>query len=143
MILPKKDGKISIKPDTVSNITSGFNKKIDISPVVSNSTSEKSTAGVKLDVENIELKHKFQCRAQEFYDAMTKIEMVMAFTKGDAKVEAKKGGIFVLFGGNISGNFVELIPGEKIVQQWRYRRWPESHLSRVTIDISQEVCIFN
>lgn len=144
MILPKKDGKVNVKPDMISNITSGFNKKIDMSSTVPKEKTDAkyNSVGVKLDVETIELTEKFQCRAQEFYDAMTKIEMVMAFTKGDASMDPVKGGKFVLFGGNISGEFVELDPGKKIVQRWRYKRWPDSHNSTVTIDLVQKVPIF-
>lgn len=35
--------------------------------------------------------------------------MVMAFTNGPVKLEAKIGGKFELFGGNIYGEFVELV----------------------------------
>lgn len=78
LILPKK-GEAPVKPDNVSMITSGFNKKINMDPVTS--TNEKQQVGCKLDTKTIELSEKFQCRAQEFYDAMTRIEMVTAFTQ--------------------------------------------------------------
>lgn len=78
LILPKK-GEETVKPDNVSTITSGFNKKINMDPVIS--TQNKQQVGCKLDTRTIELSEKFQCRAQEFYDAMTRIEMVTAFTQ--------------------------------------------------------------
>lgn len=56
----------------------GFNKKINMEPIVAPKTNQ---LGVKLDTKSIELSEKFQCRAQEFYDAMTRIEMVTAFTQ--------------------------------------------------------------
>lgn len=34
---------------------------------------------------------------------------MQAFTQGPAKVELKKGGKFELFGGNIHGDFVEIV----------------------------------
>jgi hypothetical protein len=37
------------------------------------------------------------------------LQMVQAFTHGPVKLEAQKGGTFELFGGNISGVFVELV----------------------------------
>lgn len=77
LILPKK-GESSVKPDNVSMITSGFNKKVSMEPVVS---PKNNQVGCKLDTKSIELSEKFQCRAQEFYDAMTRIEMVTAFTQ--------------------------------------------------------------
>lgn len=132
MILPKKD---EVKPDAVKNLTSGFNRKISMEPVI----SENKSAGVKIDTTTLKLTQKFQCRAEEFYNAMTLVEMVTAFTRGPVKIDPVKGGKFEFFGGNITGCFEELTPGKKIVQQWRYKQWPLGHHSLVTIDINQKV----
>lgn len=77
LLLPKK-GDPPVKPDNVSTITSGFNKKINMDPIIQ---EQKKQVGCKLDTKTIELSEKFQCRAHEFYDAMTRIEMVTAFTQ--------------------------------------------------------------
>jgi hypothetical protein len=77
LILPKK-GESAVKPDNVSTITSGFNKKVNMEPVIS---KNNQAVGCKLDTKTIELSEKLQCRAQEFYNAMTRIEMVTAFTQ--------------------------------------------------------------
>lgn len=132
MILPKKD---EVKPDAVKNLTSGFNKKISMEPVI----SENKTSGVKIDATTLKLTHKFQCRAEEFFNAMTRVEMVTAFTRGPVKIDPVKGGKFEMFGGNITGCFEDVVPGKKIVQQWRYKQWPSGHHSLVTIDINQKV----
>ncbi|CAH2046624.1 unnamed protein product, partial [Iphiclides podalirius] len=134
LILPKK-GETTVKPDSVSTITSGFNKKVNMEPVVS---AEKKQVGCKLDTKTIELSETFQCRADEFYNAMTRIEMVTAFTQGHVKMDAEKGGKFALFGGNVTGEFKELVPGKKIVQYWRYKQWPEQHFSEVTFNIEEK-----
>ncbi|KPJ03759.1 PREDICTED: activator of 90 kDa heat shock protein ATPase homolog 1 [Papilio xuthus] len=134
LILPKK-GETSVKPDSVSTITSGFNKKINMEPVIS---TEKKQIGCKLDTKTIELTETFQCRAEEFYNAMTRIEMVTAFTQGHVKMDPEKGGKFALFGGNVTGEFKELVPGKKIVQYWRYKQWPEQHFSEVTFTIDEK-----
>ncbi|XP_059052985.1 activator of 90 kDa heat shock protein ATPase homolog 1 [Achroia grisella] len=134
LILPKK-GEKQVKPDNVSTITSGFNKKINMEPVI---TQENKQIGCKLDTKSIEMSEKFQCRAEEFYNAMTRIEMVTAFTQGHVKMEVEKGGKFALFGGNITGEFRELVPGKKIVQYWRYKQWPDQHFSEVTFDINEK-----
>lgn len=132
MILPKKG---EIKPDGIKVLASGFNKKVSMEPVV-NSTEPK--IGLKLDTTTIKQTHKFQCTAQEFYDALTRIEMVTAFTRGHVKLDPIKGGKFELFGGNIIGRFDELVPAKKIVKQWRYKQWPAGHYSTVTILIDQK-----
>lgn len=134
MILPKKG---DIKPDEIKVLASGFNKKVNMDPVV-NSTEKK--IGLKIDTTTIKQTHKFQCTAQDFYDALTRIEMVTAFTRGHVKLDPVKGGKFELFGGNIVGKFNELVPAKKIVKQWRYKQWPDGHYSTVIINIDQKVC---
>ncbi|KRT82614.1 hypothetical protein AMK59_4095 [Oryctes borbonicus] len=131
MILPKKD---EMKPDNINNLTSGFNKKIDMAPI----NSKPKQTGLKIEISTINITQKFQCKAQEFYDAMTRIEMVTAFTRGPVKIDPVKGGKFELFRGNIIGSFVELVQGQKIVQKWRYKQWPEGHYSTVTINIHEK-----
>ncbi|CAG9822543.1 unnamed protein product [Phaedon cochleariae] len=132
MILPKKD---EVKPDSVKTLTSGFNRKINMEPIVSHDVKQ---TGLKLDTSTIKQTHKFQCTAQEFYDALTRIEMVTAFTRSHVKLDPVKGGVFELFGGNIIGKFEELVPAKKIVKQWRYKQWPQGHYSNVTISIDQK-----
>lgn len=63
----------------------------------------------------------------------------MTTLQGHVKMEAEKGGKFVLFGGNITGEFRELVPGKKIVQYWRYKQWPDQHFSEVTFNIEEKV----
>lgn len=140
LILPKKD-EPKVKPDGVSNITSGFNKKVNLMPV--NSGADKNSGipsiGCKLDVKTINTSETFQCRANDLYDVLTKSELVSVFTHSQAKVDATRGGEFVLFDGNIIGKFEELVPNEKIVQTWRYKQWPTGHYSQVTIKFVQKV----
>lgn len=132
MILPKKD---NVKPDNIKNLTSGFNKKVNMQPVL----SQVQIDNIKIDTSSIKIKEKFQCRAEDLYNALTKIEMVVAFTRGPAQLQAEKDGKFELFGGNIIGTFAELIPGQKIVQKWRYKQWPAGHFSKVTMKIEEKV----
>lgn len=135
MILPKKD---EVKPDQIKTLASGFNKKINMEPII----SQNKPTGIKIDTQTIKQTHKFQCTAQEFYDALTRIELVTAFTRGEVKLDPVKGGKFNFFGGNITGSFDELVPAKKIVKQWRYKQWPEGHYSTVTINIDQKVITF-
>ncbi|CAK9800035.1 Activator of 90 kDa heat shock protein ATPase homolog 1 [Anthophora quadrimaculata] len=129
MILPKKD----IVKENISNITSGFNAKMQMNSTMV-SVNNKKEAGSKISTTTIKQQKKFQCRAEEFYNVFTTIEMVQAFTKGPVKLELKKEGKFELFGGNIHGEFVDITPA-RIVQKWRCNQWPDGHFSEVTIDI--------
>ncbi|KAF5277443.1 hypothetical protein FQA39_LY06256 [Lamprigera yunnana] len=131
MILPPKDG---VGSDKIKTVSSGFNKKVNMQPVISN-----SNARIELvDTGILEMKEKFQCRAKDLFDALTRQEMVMAFTRSEIKLEPVQGGKFELFGGNIYGSFIELIPGEKIVQTWRYKQWPTEHYSTVSISFVEK-----
>lgn len=133
MILPKKEAS---DKDNISNITSGLNVKMQMNSDVT-TANKKSQVGCKISTTSIKQQQKFQCRAEEFYNVFTTVEMVRAFTKGPVKLEPNKGGKFELFGGNIHGEFTELSPA-KIVQRWRCRQWPEGHFSDVTIQIAEK-----
>lgn len=98
MILFLQDGD---KNCTVTNLSSGFNKQMDIKKEtdtvkkeVKSSTSTK-TIGVKLDVGTIKCNEKFQCKASDLYEALTRSEMVTAFTRAYVKLDAAKGGEYV------------------------------------------------
>jgi uncharacterized protein YndB with AHSA1/START domain len=46
-----------------------------------------------------------------------------------AGIDAKPGGAFELFGGYVTGRFLELVPSERIVQAWRAASWPPGSYS--------------
>lgn len=137
MILPKKgdEENQTIKDSHIMNLSSGFNKKMQMNNVIDKKSGSR---GVKIETTTIKMVQDFQCTGQEFYRAMTVPEMVTAFTNSPAKVEAKRGGKFELFGGNIYGEFVELVEDKRIAQRWRSKQWPDEHYSMVTIDMEQQ-----
>uniref|UniRef100_A0A2M4ANB2 Putative activator of 90 kDa heat shock protein atpase log 1 n=1 Tax=Anopheles triannulatus TaxID=58253 RepID=A0A2M4ANB2_9DIPT len=144
LILPKKDelngtdGTVTVKKDKETVFASGFNKKkIDLETVTGTNTGSKNV-GCKMDLKTLQTVEKFQCRANELYDALTREDMVTAFTRGYVKQELFKGGDFVYFGGNISGKYQELEPNKKIVQTWRYKQWPSGHYSTVTMELKEQ-----
>jgi len=47
----------------------------------------------------------------------------MALRHDPARIDARAGGAFALFGGYISGRFIELVANELIVQAWRVGNW--------------------
>lgn len=139
MILPKKDETSKSDKDQIANLSSGFNKKMQMNHVNS-STVECSgdKAPKSTNTTTINSSHNFQCTGEEIYKALTDVQMASAFTNGPAKIEAKKNGKFELFGGNVHGEFTELVPNKKIVQRWRSKQWPAGHFSIVTLDIDQQ-----
>ncbi|KAK7605499.1 hypothetical protein V9T40_007357 [Parthenolecanium corni] len=136
LILPKKDETVAGAPkETVNCLTSQFNKSVTVNN--SQSKAAKSESG-KTHTKTLTMSHTFQCTGSELYAALTETDLVRAFSSGPAILELKEGGKFELFGGNIHGTFKELVPNQKIVQNWRIKRWPEEHYSVVTITIEQQ-----
>jgi len=52
-----------------------------------------------------------------------------------AKISRKVGGKFSLYGGDISGDNLELIPDQKIVQSWRSSDWDKGIYSKATFNL--------
>lgn len=70
-----------------------------------------TSSGLRIPTRKLSGEEEFQCTAEDLYLALTENEQVEAFTQSVAQVDACKGGQFVLFGGNITGTFVELVSG--------------------------------
>jgi len=69
---------------------------------------------------------------------LTDPQMLNAITQGSAKFEPKEGTSFSMFGDNISGENVQLVPSSKIVQKWRFNSWASGHYSTVEMDITEK-----
>jgi len=82
---------------------------------------------------------EFRAPATELYQTFTDPQRIAAFTRAAPKLfeGARKGGKFELFGGNVSGEYVELNEPTKIVQSWRLDQWPKGHYSRLEIAFDQ------
>jgi hypothetical protein len=69
--------------------------------------------------------------ARDIYDVFLDEGRVKAFTMSDATVSKEVNGKFSMFGGSIEGVHRELVPGKKIVQDWRFTTWPDQVYSLV------------
>ena len=56
----------------------------------------------------------------EVYAYLTDGEMFAAATGNAAQLEAREGSAFSLFDARIEGRQIELVPGERVVQAWRF-----------------------
>jgi activator of HSP90 ATPase len=76
---------------------------------------------------------------------------VKAYAGGDAQINPTKGGKFSMFGGAVSGEFVDIgnyyfgcygnqiiEAPTKIVQKWRFSSWPEGLWSTVTMAFEEK-----
>lgn len=66
-------------------------------------------------------------KAIEIYEAFVNAKKHSAFTGSKATGEGKVGGKFTAWDGYISGKFLELDEGKKIVQEWITTEWPEGY----------------
>ena len=55
-----------------------------------------------------------------------------------AEISGAEGGAFKMFGGDITGRNVELVPGKRVVQAWRSGAWPEGVYSLVSFELARE-----
>lgn len=94
LILPKK-GEENKPPTTttaVNNLSTKFNNKINLEALNNSTPATKPSVGCKLDVANLDMTVEFNCQARELYDALTRPEMVTAFSRSLAQVDPIKGG---------------------------------------------------
>jgi activator of HSP90 ATPase len=74
----------------------------------------------------------FKAAPHAVFEALMDEKKHAAFTGGEAKISRKVGGKFKIYGGDVEGKNLELLPDQKIVQSWRYSDWPEGHYSTAT-----------
>lgn len=79
----------------------------------------------------------FKVPAHEVYEALMNSKKHGEFTGSAVKISPKVGGRFSIYGGDIQGLNLELVPGQKIVQSWRYSDWPKSHYSKATFSLKE------
>ncbi|XP_047115497.1 activator of 90 kDa heat shock protein ATPase homolog 1-like isoform X1 [Schistocerca piceifrons] len=136
MILARKSEGMSETKTTKTGDTERLSQVLFEKVPVSKSEQEvKQLKTVKTGTLTMTI--KLQCTKEEFYCALTNKEMVEAFTKSGVKMDVEPGGTFELLRGNISGQFLELVPNSKIYQTWRISNWPDGHFSTVLIEIEQ------
>jgi activator of HSP90 ATPase len=61
----------------------------------------------------------FKASPARVYAALLSSKDFTAFSGAPATIDPKDGGAFSLFGGQVVGRNIELVPGQRIVQAWR------------------------
>ncbi|KAI8981549.1 activator of Hsp90 ATPase [Pilobolus umbonatus] len=121
-------------PSRVTKEKSGatqFSSNITSTPaVVKEEVKKVNTTTLRDSIE-------FQTSARELYETLTNAQRVQIWTRGHVIMKQEIKSKFELFGGNVSGEILELIPEQKIVQTWRLRSWPAGHYSKVTMLFKQ------
>jgi activator of Hsp90 ATPase protein 1 len=83
--------------------------------------------------QTLELRVRFEAAVNDVFACFADERRVKAYSGGDARFDAKVGGEFALFSGNVVGKIVDIKPNELLVESWRFREWPSSHNSLVTL----------
>lgn len=89
-----------------------------------------------LSAKEICITEEFFCSPDDLYKVLTIKEFVQAFTRNEAIVEATPNGQYVIFGGNVTGTFIALVPPKEIKMQWRKREWPEGHKTDLSLELA-------
>ncbi|CZT40780.1 related to stress-regulated co-chaperone [Rhynchosporium secalis] len=114
--------------------------KLHVPSAPASSTTTKTTkANTAVNTTTVTDTEEFRAPASELYQTFTDPQRIAAFTRAAPKLfeGAKKGGKFELFGGNVAGEYLELVEPTKIVQSWRLDQWPKEHFSRLEINFDQ------
>lgn len=80
----------------------------------------------------------FEASPHEVYEALMDSALHTAFTNSPAEISREVGGVYMAYGGYISGANLELVPDRKIVQSWRAMDWPEDLFSVVTFLLTEQ-----
>jgi activator of HSP90 ATPase len=74
----------------------------------------------------------FKATPHEVYETLMDSKKHAELVGAEAKISKKVGAKFSIYGGEIEGVNLELVPDKKIVQSWRYSDFPEGHYSKAT-----------
>jgi activator of HSP90 ATPase len=79
---------------------------------------------------------EIKATSQRIYDALLSSKQFAAFSGLPAEIDPKAGGAFSMFGGQIVGRNIELVPNRRIVQAWRPTHWDPGVYSAVKFELN-------
>ena len=79
---------------------------------------------------------KFKAAPAAVYDLLADSEKHTAVTGKKATISRTVGGTFSTGGNDVTGINVDLVPGRRIVQAWRHRKFPEGIFSMATFTLT-------
>jgi activator of HSP90 ATPase len=78
----------------------------------------------------------FKAPPHEVYEALMDTAKHAEFSGGQASISPSVDGEIMAYDGYITGKNIELIPDQKIVQDWHASDWPEGQFSQVTFEFT-------
>jgi uncharacterized protein YndB with AHSA1/START domain len=85
----------------------------------------------------IKQKVKFKASPEWIYELLADPKQHSKLTGQKAEISRKVGGPFSLRGGQVTGINVDLVPGERLVQAWRNKDFPEGIFSMATFEFAR------
>ena len=79
----------------------------------------------------------FKTTPHDVYEVLMDPKKHSEFTGSQVQISRKVGGKFSVYGGDIEGVNLELVPDQKIVQSWRYSDWLQDHYSTATFSLKK------
>lgn len=121
---------------TASNQASPIPRSAAASSVSSTSASKSSSAAY--NTTTLRLDPVFNTSAAELYTTFLDPGRVTAWTRSPpVKFSPVKGGEYALFGGNVSGKFIDLVENKSIEMSWRLKDWKPGHFANLNIVFDQ------
>ncbi|XP_036942839.1 activator of 90 kDa heat shock protein ATPase homolog 1-like [Acanthopagrus latus] len=134
MILPTAGGPKKPHPDAKKSQIQTTKTQINPAPRCSSGPSP-CLSGVRISTCSFSLKETFQTSPDELYRTFINQEFVQVFTRSAALVDGRCGGRFQLLDGNVSGEFTQLVPDQRIEMRWRFRTWPSEHYANISLEL--------
>ncbi len=79
--------------------------------------------------------YEMKASVTDVFESLTNSDVIQKWSGAPAKMDAQVGTEFSFFGGQIVGKNVEIIPNQKIVQDWREKTWEVD--SKVTFILTE------
>lgn len=82
----------------------------------------------------------FELSPNKLYQLFLDKKAISTITQSDSTMNSKPSGEFDVFDGYCNGTNLELVEGERIMQEWHFSEdgWPEDHYSICTFDFEKE-----
>ena len=73
------------------------------------------------------MKIELLASAQDIFETLLNPQRVQIWTQEKPDIAPEVGRKFSFFGGNVTGEIVNLVPNKKIEEKWRLKNWPEGN----------------
>ncbi|EMR09964.1 hypothetical protein PNEG_01722 [Pneumocystis murina B123] len=102
---------------------------------------EEKTKGKCSIINTVEISENidFQASTSQLYSVFLDHSRLEIWTRSKVEVDPKVGGKFSFFGGNVQGEFLELVESKLILQKWRLKTWPEGHYAELKLLFDQSI----